>query len=105
MRFFAIFALSAAVLAPTLAAADPGQTQTAPASPVSAAASPSTDANLDQIECRTSPPPTGTRLGGSRECHTVRQWKQREQEAQDNLKQAQMNGHQFGLANPVSGTK
>ena len=118
MRFLAILAVSVTVLTPALAAADPIQPQTAPAASAqpaqpaptavqTAQAAPpaASDTDLDKIECRTSPPETGTRLGGKRECHTVRQWNQRQQDAQDELKRTQMNGHQFGMANPVSGTK
>ncbi|HEX4156839.1 MAG TPA: hypothetical protein VHY79_00050 [Rhizomicrobium sp.] len=114
MRFLAILAVSAAVLTPALAFADPGQPQTAPAATGQAAtvapaqqtaqAAPpaaSVAADLDKIECRTSPPPTGTRLGGSRECHSVRDWNQRQQDAQDDLKRTQMLGHQAqGLNTP-----
>jgi cytochrome c5 len=116
MRFLAILAVSAFVLTPVLASADPGQSQAAPATAAQAAAATpapqqtaqatpaaaptNSAANLDQIECRTSPPPTGTRLGGSRECHTLRDWNQRQQDAQDDLKRTQMLGHQ---AQPLSG--
>jgi hypothetical protein len=48
--------------------------------------------NLDEIVCRSSPPTTGTRLGGGRECHTVRQWNEREREDQRILQQQQSVG-------------
>jgi hypothetical protein len=48
--------------------------------------------NLDEIVCRSSPPATGTRLGGGRECHTVRQWNEREREDQRILQQQQSVG-------------
>jgi opacity protein-like surface antigen len=109
MRFLAIFAVSAALLTSVAALADPGQPQTAPAAEAQAPTAPAptqtaqaspapaaaaTEGNLDQIECRSSPPPTGTRLGATRECHTLAQWKQREQDSQDNLRKNQMQGHQ-----------
>jgi hypothetical protein len=114
MRFLAILAVSAAVLMPALASADPGQTQAAPAATDQSATAPApaqrtaqantstaSDADLDRIECRTSPPATGTRLGGTRECHSVRDWNQRQQDAQDDLKRTQMLGHQAqGLNTP-----
>jgi hypothetical protein len=109
MRLLAILAVSATLLTPVVVLADPGQPQTTPAAEAQAPTAPAptqtaqanpaptataTDGNLDQIECRTSPPLTGTRLGATRECHTVGQWKQREQDSQDNLRKSQMQGHQ-----------
>jgi hypothetical protein len=51
-----------------------------------------TGANLDQIVCRSEPPATGTRLGASRECHTVRQWNDRQRQDQRMLQQQQSVG-------------
>lgn len=48
--------------------------------------------NLDEIVCRNEPPATGTRLGGGRECHTVREWNQRERESQDVTRRQQVTG-------------
>jgi hypothetical protein len=48
--------------------------------------------NLDEIVCRSAPPATGTRLGGGRECYTVRQWNDREREDQRMLQQLQHTG-------------
>jgi hypothetical protein len=86
MRVFsALLFSSAVVLAPGLAAAE----ATAPAAPTAApattapAANETPGANLDEIVCKNQPPATGTRLGGGRECHTVRQWNQRQRDAQD----------------------
>jgi hypothetical protein len=45
--------------------------------------------NLDEIVCRSSPPATGSRLGGGRECHTVRQWNERERNDQRLLQMQQ----------------
>ena len=50
--------------------------------------------SLDKIECRTSAPTTGTRLGGSRECRAVRDWKERQQNSQDMLERTQILGSQ-----------
>lgn len=87
---------SAVVLAPALAAA---QATTAPAAPTSPAAAntpvattESSSVNLDEIVCRNEPPHTGTRLGGGRECHTVREWNQRERESQDITRRQQVTG-------------
>jgi hypothetical protein len=106
-------ALSVAVLAvPLLAEADPAQPQTAqsaapapvtatatPVSPTPAPAAavgetvkvtaPTTAENLDEVVCKVTPPETGSRLGGSRECRTVREWKLRQQESQDMLERSQ----------------
>jgi hypothetical protein len=51
-----------------------------------------TGANLDEIVCRSEPPATGTRLGASRECHTVRQWNDRERQDQRMIQQQQSVG-------------
>lgn len=118
MRILAILALSVAVLTPALASADPDQLQTTPAAEAQAAPAQQTaqaapaaavaaasDADLDKVECRTGTPATGTRLGASRTCHTVREWNNIQKDSQEMLKNTQMSGHEFGLSNPVSGTK
>jgi hypothetical protein len=115
MRVLAVLVLSSAVLAPGLGAADPAQPeptttmQPAPAAPSAtaaasaqsaqapaAAAAPTASAdagvNLDEIVCHSEPPPTGSRLGATRECHTVRQWNEREKEAQSIVGGSQMRG-------------
>lgn len=106
--------VTAAILAPGLGAADPAQpatttaatapataapsaTATATAQSAAAAAAPAAPAtasadagvNLDQVVCRSEPPTTGTRLGATRECHTVRQWNERQREDQRLLEQQQ----------------
>lgn len=109
MRVLAMLAVSAAAL-PLVAFADPAPvatpsaTQTAPAAAApaptmatqtptapSAAATASADngVNLDEVECRSTPPATGTRLGGGRECHTVREWNERMRQDQRMLEQRQ----------------
>jgi hypothetical protein len=70
-----ILALSGAALA---------QTASAPSQP------PQDDP--DQIICKVTPPPTGTRLGGGRECHTKREWDQQKKDSQDATSHAQQMG-------------
>jgi cytochrome c5 len=111
MRFVLVITLvTAAFTAPQLAAADPALPQTlqsSTAAPATATATPAPNAppatavaavqpsgTLDEIVCKTSPPKTGTRLGGSRECHTVREWNEREKQAQDMLARTQSQGMQ-----------
>lgn len=98
MRIFAALLFSSAVvLAPALASAQTTAATSAPAptAPPAQAAAPASDSsavNLDEIVCRNQPPTTGSRLGGGRECHTVREWNQREREAQDITRHQQMTG-------------
>ncbi|HEX3431942.1 MAG TPA: hypothetical protein VHT03_13760 [Rhizomicrobium sp.] len=91
MRVFAALLFSSAVvLVPALAAA---QATTAPAAPTAPAATTDTSGvNLDEIVCRNSPPTTGSRLGGGRECHSVREWNDRERQAQDLTREQQRVG-------------
>jgi cytochrome c5 len=100
MRALAAFALSSLVmLAPALAAAqDAAAPPVAPAVP---AASDNSGSNLDEMVCKTSPPPTGSRLGGGRECHTQREWNQRQQDSQSALLRSQQTG--FNSAARVGG--
>jgi hypothetical protein len=121
MRVFAVLALSAAtLLLPQIAAADPAQPEaapaatatpaaapaatatqgTAPAAPQQVAQAPAREANGDEIVCKMSPPTTGTRLGGGRECHTAREWNERMKESQDIVKRTQMVGHEGALNEP-----
>jgi hypothetical protein len=48
--------------------------------------------NLDEIICRAALPATGSRIGGGRECHTLRQWNQRQREDQRMLQRMQSVG-------------
>ena len=97
MRIFAALLFSATVvLAPAIAAA---QATSAPAAPASSAASDtpvattdSSAVNLDAVVCKNEPPTTGTRLGGGRECHTVREWNERQRESQDATRREQSTG-------------
>jgi hypothetical protein len=120
MRVLAVFAIStSAFLVPALASADPAQPsapttstslaapaqttataqstasmQAAPAQQAAATATTASNVNLNEIVCRSEPPPTGSRLGATRECHTVEQWNQREREEQRMLQQQQViNSH------------
>ena len=87
MRVFAaLLFTSAVVLAPALAVAQAAPAPVAPVAPTAqtaVAASDGSNASLDEIVCKDQPPATGTRLGGGRECHSVREWNQRERDAQD----------------------
>ncbi len=58
---------------PAAAFADSAQAQDASQSPAN---------NPDEIVCKITAPPTGTRLGGGRECHTQREWDQRTKDSQ-----------------------
>jgi len=80
----------------TTATAAPSQAATAAAATAPAAVpqqSADSAVNLDEIVCKSQPPATGTRLGGGRECHTVREWNQREKEAQDLTRQEERTGY------------
>jgi hypothetical protein len=90
MRIFAAVAFSSAILlTPVFAAA---QGTTASAAPTAPATSDSSGANLDEVVCKNSPPPIGSRLGGGRECHTQREWNTRQIESQRALLEAQRTG-------------
>jgi hypothetical protein len=67
------------------------QTTSAPAQP------PQDDP--DQIVCKETPPPTGTRLGAMRECHTKRDWDQRQKDSQS----AAAHAEQMGLMGSPAG--
>jgi len=65
------------------AAGDPSTTSDAP--------------NLDQVECRELPPPTGTRLGARRICQTKRQWLALQADSQKTLNDMQRRGGSPGM--------
>ena len=79
----------AATAAPAAAAA---AATPAPAATAASAAADSSAVNLDEVVCRAVAAPTGTRLGGGRECHTVREWNDRERESQDLTRDSQRRG-------------
>ena len=108
-----VFVSAAVIIAPALVFADPGQKQTAPATaaqsapttmptvtvtakalqvPPATAASRTSDP--DEIVCQMTPPRTGSRLGGSRECHTQRDWDRHRKESRAILSGMQMRGLQ-----------
>jgi len=76
MRFSALFLASALVASgfPVVTFADPPQTADTAQTPID---------NPDEIICKQTPPPTGSRLGGGRECHTRRQWEQMQKDARE----------------------
>jgi hypothetical protein len=114
MRILTMVLVSAAaILVPALVSADPDQSRTAPAATAPSApatmptvtvtarapqAAPPTAARAvsdpDEIECLTTPPRTGSRLGGARECHTRRDWDRRRNESRSILSGMQMRGLQ-----------
>ena len=61
----------------------------AAATPAPVAAADASAPNLDEIVCRPVAAPTGSRLGGGRECHSVRQWNDRERQSQDATREQQ----------------
>ena len=62
----------------------PAATPVAPSATTTAAATPAEDPN--EIICKQSAAPTGSRLGATRTCQTRREWEQAHQDAQDALK-------------------
>jgi hypothetical protein len=100
MRVFAAVAFSSAVvLTPVLATAQAASTEAAAAvtspsatAPAAAAMGDNSGVNLNEVVCKNSPPPLGSRLGGGRECHTQREWNQRQQESQELTRQQQRMG-------------
>lgn len=110
MRALTIFLVSAVtMLAPVLASADPATAQAAPAPSVQAAQVPTVTVtgqkapSPDEVVCRMSPPETGSRIGGARECHTAREWDRRQQEAQRILQASQRMGLQGMATSSLSG--
>jgi hypothetical protein len=82
MRFSALLIASSLAVGvlPGVAFADPAQS----ADPAQAS-----NSDPNQIVCKSLPPPTGTRLGGGRECHTQRDWDNQMKEAQRVLQEKQ----------------
>jgi hypothetical protein len=114
MRILTMVLFSAAVIIATApGSADPGQTPTAPTTAAQSApskmetvtvtakapqAAPATAGSIasdpDEIVCLMTPPRTGSRIGGSRECHTRRDWDRHRKESQAILSGMQMRGLQ-----------
>ena len=55
------------------------------------------DADLDKVVCKSMDPPTGSRLGARRECHTQREWDQRSRDDQAKTNAIQEHGFQQNL--------
>lgn len=94
-------AASSAPVAPaqstTTATPAPATMPVTPAPATTASTTPADDP--DEIICKQSAAPTGSRLGATRTCQTRREWEQEHQDAQDQLKNMDikssygMNGH------------
>jgi hypothetical protein len=104
VRAFQFLVVATIALTPAVACADPAQpspppTQqntTPPGETVvvqsTAPVQETVQDSLNEIVCRTAPPAIGSRLGGGRECHTQRQWNQRQREDQRMLQRLQTLG-------------
>lgn len=116
MRIMTMVLVSAAtMLVPALASADPAQAHAAPAPSVQTALAPtvmaqaapaaaaSSASDPDEVVCRMTPPATGSRLGGARECQTAREWDRRRQESQRILESSQRSGLQGVATTTISG--
>lgn len=89
MRISSVFlALTVATL-PSLAFADAAAQNPAP----------TVVSDPDAIVCKSTPSPTGTRLGSGRECHPQRDWDQREKDARKAVEDKQIHGLQSCLGN------
>jgi len=73
-----------------------GQTATLPATADTPATTEASD--LDQIECRKMPAPTGTMLGARRICQTKRQWQSLQRDSQQTLTNMRNRGGDAGAA-------
>jgi len=92
VRKFALLLISTAGLVLGSAAAYAEEPTAAPAD--AAQATPSSD--LDKMVCKSMDPPTGSRLGSRRECHTQREWDDRTRRAREQTEQQQSNGFRAG---------
>ncbi len=81
-----VMLLAVAMAAPIWAADDPAASGQAGSQPPTAAENSS---GPDTVVCKNFPPPTGSRIGGRRICHTEREWEQLQFEAQQALKRFQ----------------
>ena len=88
LRIICAAALAAILFVPTIVFADQDQPAAAPPAATQPPASTETTGR-DEIICKTEPPPTGTRLGGGRECHTQQEWDSRMHETQKALEKLQ----------------
>jgi hypothetical protein len=90
LSVFVVASVLAAGMLPTVSfaqTADPAQTANT-AQTGDTAQTANTD--LDQVVCRKTAPPVGTRLGGGRVCHTQREWDQMRKDAQMYVQQQQL---------------
>jgi hypothetical protein len=55
--------------------------------------------NRDVMVCKRMPSATGTRLGATRECHTQREWEERQRDDRQMTERAQ-NSDRRGCSNP-----
>ena len=114
MRILTMVLVSAAtIIVSALASADPVQLRTAAAATVPSApatmptvtvtakalqAAPPTAASVaadpEETLCLMTPPRTGSRIGGSRECHTRRDWDRHRKDSEAILSGMQMRGLQ-----------
>lgn len=92
-QLLAAVSFAGLLVSTSLAFADPAQTG---ASATAAAPAPSPDNDPDRIVCRSGTPPTGTRLPGSRVCHTQRQWDDLRRQSQEQLTRMQAVGSHLG---------
>lgn len=81
--------VAAAPAASSSTAPAPASTAAAAAASVPAASAAQADADANRIVCRSLPAPTGSRLGGGRECHSQHDWDAMRQRAQDTVLQKQ----------------
>jgi len=78
--------------------AEPGQDTTAPAAQTQPPAPPPVEqtpeqvAADDKIVCKTMDPPAGSRIGGRRVCHSVREWRSIQATAHDAVRDIQDKG-------------
>ncbi|GEM_PF-7041750 len=73
--------------------------------PTSKAAPSDETADLNRTICRMGPPPTGSRLGAERECHTEREWKDIRQEQWGQVTRFQLMSMQTNLVHDCCETQ
>lgn len=107
MRVLTILFAAIAALVPACGSADPTQTRTTPTTRTATTTMPTVTVTArapaaetkpasdpDEIVCLVTPPRTGSRIGGSRECHTRRDWDRQRKDSQTMLSDIQMHGMQ-----------
>ena len=96
MRISALVLIAAVVGMPAFSLADEQQATGTTATTQAPASAPASDP--DQIICKSQAAPTGSRLGGHRECHTQKEWDAQQQDSRKNLEDAQTRGLQGGMS-------